>query len=79
MADVRRQVVMGAAHITFGDPDFLNAPAHALRRRRAVSTAEFPALTFDFTAKIEHVLEHRALFPGWCRSGRCSWSRRSSR
>jgi len=24
---------------------------------------EFPALTFDFTAKVEHVLEHRALIP----------------
>jgi hypothetical protein len=62
MADVRRQVVMGAAHITFGDPDFLNAPAHALRVARGLH-GEFPALTFDFTAKIEHVLEHRALFP----------------
>jgi hypothetical protein len=25
--------------------------------------AEFPSLTFDFTAKVEHVLEHRAHFP----------------
>ena len=62
MADVRRQVVMGAAHITFGDPDFLNAPAHALRVARLLHS-EFPSLTFDFTAKVEHVLEHRALFP----------------
>jgi radical SAM superfamily enzyme YgiQ (UPF0313 family) len=62
MADLRRQVTMGAAHITFGDPDFLNAPAHALRVARALHAA-FPAHTFDFTAKIEHVLEHRALFP----------------
>ncbi len=25
--------------------------------------AEFPALTFDFTAKVEHILERRTLFP----------------
>jgi len=61
MADLRRQVAMGAAHITFGDPDFLNAPAHALRVARALHAA-FPGVTFDFTAKIAHVLEHRALF-----------------
>lgn len=62
LGDVRRLVSMGATHVTFADPDFLNAPTHALRIARALH-AEFPALTFDFTAKIEHVLEHRALFP----------------
>jgi len=62
MADVRNQVARGAAHVTFGDPDFLNAPTHALRAARALH-AEFPSVTFDFTAKVEHVLEHRALFP----------------
>ena len=62
MADVRSQVARGTAHVTFGDPDFLNAPTHALRAARALH-AEFPSVTFDFTAKIEHVLEHRGLFP----------------
>ena len=62
LADVRRQVASGAAHVTFGDPDFLNAPTHSLRIARALH-AEFPALTFDFTAKVEHVLEHRAIVP----------------
>ena len=27
--DIRSQVAAGARHITFGDPDFLNGPAHA--------------------------------------------------
>jgi len=62
MADVRSQVARGVAHVTFGDPDFLNAPTHALRAARALH-AEFPSVTFDFTAKIEHVLKYRALFP----------------
>ncbi|HET7037197.1 MAG TPA: CUAEP/CCAEP-tail radical SAM protein, partial [Thermomicrobiaceae bacterium] len=44
-------------HITFGDPDFLNGPTHALRVCRALHE-EFPALTFDITTRIEHILEH---------------------
>ena len=55
LEDVRRQVDAGATHITFGDPDFLNGPGHALKVVRALHT-EFPQLTFDFTAKVEHLL-----------------------
>jgi radical SAM superfamily enzyme YgiQ (UPF0313 family) len=58
LADVRQQVAAGARHITFGDPDFLNGPGHALAVSRALH-AEFPQVTFDFTAKIEHLLRHR--------------------
>jgi radical SAM superfamily enzyme YgiQ (UPF0313 family) len=60
--DIRKQVQAGASHVTFGDPDFLNGPGHALKVVRAMH-AEFPHLTFDFTAKVEHILERRALFP----------------
>jgi radical SAM superfamily enzyme YgiQ (UPF0313 family) len=58
LADVRQQVRAGARHVTFGDPDFLNGPRHALRVAEAVH-AEFPGLTFDFTAKVEHLLRQR--------------------
>jgi radical SAM superfamily enzyme YgiQ (UPF0313 family) len=68
MADVRQQVAAGARHITFGDPDFLNGPTHALRLARQLH-AEFPDLTFDFTAKIEHLLKHRALLPELAQAG----------
>ena len=61
-ADIRQLVGHGATHITFGDPDFLNGPGHSLSIIRAMH-AEFPSLTFDFTAKVEHVLEREALFP----------------
>ncbi len=57
--DVARQVAAGAAHLTFGDPDFLNGPTHALRVARAVR-ARFSALTFDFTAKVEHLVRYPA-------------------
>jgi radical SAM superfamily enzyme YgiQ (UPF0313 family) len=57
LADVAAQVAAGAEHVTFGDPDFLNGPTHALRVARALH-ARFPALSFDFTAKVEHLVRH---------------------
>ena len=59
LEDIRAQVDAGAAHITFGDPDFLNGPKHALRIVQAMHEA-FPNLTFDCTTKIEHLLKHRS-------------------
>jgi hypothetical protein len=56
LEDIRQQVRAGATHITFGDPDFLNGPTHSLRVVRAMHQ-EFPELTFDCTAKIEHLLK----------------------
>jgi radical SAM superfamily enzyme YgiQ (UPF0313 family) len=62
LEDVRRMVRLGAAHVTFGDPDFLNGPGHSLRIVRQMRV-EFPHLTFDVTAKVEHLLKHRSLLP----------------
>lgn len=62
LEDIRRQVHAGATHITFGDPDFLNGPGHSMRIVRAMHK-EFPDLTFDCTAKIEHLLKRRTLMP----------------
>ncbi|HEV8702225.1 MAG TPA: CUAEP/CCAEP-tail radical SAM protein [Candidatus Polarisedimenticolia bacterium] len=68
LADIRNQVAAGATHITFGDPDFLNGPGHSLAILRS-ARAEFPGLTFDFTAKISHLLKHRDLLPEMARLG----------
>jgi radical SAM superfamily enzyme YgiQ (UPF0313 family) len=68
LEDVRRLVDAGAGHITFGDPDFLNGPGHALRLVRALH-AEHPTVSYDFTAKIEHLLRHRALLPEFAATG----------
>jgi radical SAM superfamily enzyme YgiQ (UPF0313 family) len=57
LEDVARQVAAGVRHVTFGDPDFLNGPRHALRVAEALH-GRFPFLTFDFTAKIEHLVRH---------------------
>jgi radical SAM superfamily enzyme YgiQ (UPF0313 family) len=59
LADVRQLVEAGATHITFGDPDFLNGPGHAFAMARALHAA-FPQVTFDVTAKIEHLVRHQA-------------------
>jgi radical SAM superfamily enzyme YgiQ (UPF0313 family) len=68
LADIRQQVHAGATHITFGDPDFLNGPKHSLRVVRAMHE-EFPSLTFDFTAKIEHLLNRAEDLPEFAAAG----------
>ena len=60
LADIRQQVAAGASHITFGDPDFFNGPAHSMKIVEALHE-EFPGLTYDVTIKIEHLLEQSHL------------------
>jgi hypothetical protein len=62
LAEARLLVAEGARHLTFADPDFLNGPGHALRVARALH-AELPEVTFDFTAKVEHLLARRGDLP----------------
>jgi radical SAM superfamily enzyme YgiQ (UPF0313 family) len=57
LQDIRQQVAAGAAHITFGDPDFFNGPGHAIPLVQALHQ-EFPHLTYDVTVKIEHLLRY---------------------
>ena len=68
LADIRQQVKAGAAHITLGDPDFLNGPGHSLNIVRAMHK-EFPRITFDFTTKIEHILKHQSTFEEFSQLG----------
>ncbi len=62
LADIAQQVAVGAQHISFGDPDFLNGPTHALKVAEALY-ARFPGLSWDATIKIEHLLNHAELLP----------------
>jgi radical SAM superfamily enzyme YgiQ (UPF0313 family) len=59
LEDIRHQVAAGAQHITFGDPDFLNGPAHSLSIVEAMHR-EFPLVSYDVTIKIEHLRKHDA-------------------
>lgn len=62
IADIAQQVALGAAHVSFGDPDFLNGPTHALKIAEALH-AQFPDLSWDATIKVEHLLDHAELLP----------------
>jgi len=68
LADVAQQIAAGARHVSFGDPDFLNGPTHALRIARELHE-RWPRVSFDATIKIEHLLEHRKLLPELVRCG----------
>ncbi len=62
LADIDNLVAAGAGHITFGDADFLNAPAHSLGILEQAHAAH-PEVTFDATIKVEHILDHRDVWP----------------
>jgi radical SAM superfamily enzyme YgiQ (UPF0313 family) len=68
LADVDAQVAAGAQHITFGDPDFFNGPTHAMRIVEGFH-AKHPAVGYDVTIKVEHLLRHRALLPRLAATG----------
>jgi hypothetical protein len=68
LADVAGQVALGAAHITFGDPDFFNGPTHAMKIVSALHEAH-PSITYDVTIKVEHLLRHRDLVPRLAETG----------
>ena len=68
LRDIERLAGMGARHITFGDPDFLNGWRHSLAIVRALHERR-PELTFDCTTKVEHVLEHAGVWEEMAASG----------
>ncbi len=68
LADIAQLVAAGARHITFGDPDFLNAPPHS-RRIVAAMHERFPEITFDCTVKVEHVLRYSDVWPEFAAAG----------
>ena len=68
LRDVERLAGMGARHITFGDPDFLNGWRHSLAIVHTLHEL-LPELTFDCTTKVEHVLEHADVWEEMAASG----------
>ncbi|MDQ4131436.1 MAG: radical SAM protein, partial [Actinomycetota bacterium] len=68
LSDIAQLVAMGARHITFGDPDFLNGPTHSLRLVRELHE-RWPWLTFDCTTKVDHILDHAELWETFAACG----------
>ena len=79
LEDIRQQVAAGARHITFGDPDFFNGPAHALSIVEAVHR-EFPELSLRrdhqdrAPAKARRAVCRRCATPDAC-SSPAPWNR----
>jgi len=61
LADIEQLVAGGVQHVTFSDPDFMNAPRYSLDVLGAAHAAH-PELSFDVTVKVEHVLAHHKLW-----------------
>lgn len=68
IADIDQQVALGARHVSFSDPDFLNGAQHA-RRVVAAMHERWPELTFDATVKVEHILRHAELWADFAEAG----------
>ncbi len=68
LSDIDQVVEAGARHVSFADPDFLNAPLHA-RRVVAALHESHSSLTFDCTIKVEHILRHSDILPELAEAG----------
>jgi len=56
--DVRNLVAGGMTHLSFIDADFFNTKQHGIKILRQLH-AEFPHLTYDFTTRVDHILENK--------------------
>jgi radical SAM superfamily enzyme YgiQ (UPF0313 family) len=61
LGDIAQLAGSGVRHVTFADPDFLNAPRYSMDLLRAAHNAH-PQLSFDVTVKVEHVLRHEGVW-----------------
>ncbi len=68
LEDIDSQVASGAQHITWGDPDFLNGPRHALPLLEEAHRRH-PGVTHDLTIKVEHLRDHDDLLPRLASAG----------
>ena len=68
LSDIDAQVELGARHITWGDPDFLNGPRHAMALLEEAHRRH-PDVTHDLTIKVEHLVAHDDLLPRLAAAG----------
>ena len=68
MADVEQLVNQGMEHITFVDAEFINNIKFSLDIVNRIHD-KYPQLTYDFTTRIDHVVEHEAAIPQFKETG----------
>jgi ubiquinone/menaquinone biosynthesis C-methylase UbiE/N-acetylglutamate synthase-like GNAT family acetyltransferase/pyruvate-formate lyase-activating enzyme len=68
MADVDQLVKAGVEHITFVDAEFFNNIKFSLDIVHQIHD-KYPRLTYDFTTRIDHVVENEAAIPEFKQTG----------
>lgn len=68
VADARALAEQGSQHFTFIDAEFLNSRRLGLEAVKAIN-AELGACTFEFTTRVDHILEYRSLVEEFARLG----------
>lgn len=68
LSDIDQLVQAGATHIHFGDPDFLNRPAHARRIVDGLHEAH-DHVTFDVTVKVSHIIRDHDIWEHFAACG----------
>jgi radical SAM superfamily enzyme YgiQ (UPF0313 family) len=58
ISDVENLVAQGIGHLTFLDAEFLTARLHGVKVLRALHE-RFPDLTYDFTTRVDHIVENQ--------------------
>ena len=62
LADAAALVDAGMTHLTFTDADFFNVKRHNLQLIKMLHE-RYPELTFDFTTRVDFILEYAAYLP----------------
>ncbi len=60
--DVDQLIDQGMTHLTFMDAEFFNAQRRSMKILKEIHERH-PALTYDFTTRVDHLLESRDLLP----------------
>jgi radical SAM superfamily enzyme YgiQ (UPF0313 family)/N-acetylglutamate synthase-like GNAT family acetyltransferase/2-polyprenyl-3-methyl-5-hydroxy-6-metoxy-1,4-benzoquinol methylase len=68
MADADQLVQAGVEHITFVDAEFINDIKFSLSVVKQIHQ-KYPHLTYDFTTRIDHVVENEAAIPDFKQTG----------
>lgn len=56
--DATNLVAMGMTHLSFTDAEFFNTKRNGIRILRELHR-RFPKLTYDFTTRVDHIIEHQ--------------------
>lgn len=68
LSDADTLMQMGMTHLTFTDAEFFNTKKNGTRLLKELHN-RYPTLTYDFTTRVDHIIENRDLLPELKRLG----------